>query len=122
RRRDARPAGSRHYTEPAQPGREAQRHFLASLDRLIERGNQFQTFAPLKTIHQRRTLIDQAIDDMLVIGLMAEAVDVRRIDRKFLNHILVRRKLVDKTPMSDLIYGETCDFHHALFSEDRERA
>jgi hypothetical protein len=55
-----------------------QRDFLAGFDRLIERGEQLETLAPLEAIHQRRALMHQTVDDMLIIGLMAEAVDVRK--------------------------------------------
>ena len=44
---------------------------------LIKRGDQLEALAPFQPVHQRRALIDQAIDHMLVIGVMAEAVDVR---------------------------------------------
>ena len=64
----------------------------AGLDRLVERRDQFQALATLQTVDQRRALVDQAIDHMLVVGLMAEAVDIRRIDGKLLDHVLVRRQ------------------------------
>ena len=97
RRRARRPDASRGSVHDATPSRhssrrEAQRHFLAGLDRFVERGDQFQALAPLEAVDQRRALVDQAIDHVLVIGLVAEAVDVRRIDGKFLDHVLVRRQ------------------------------
>ena len=79
-------------TKPAQPRREAKRHLGAGLDQFVERGNQFQALAPFEAVDQRRTLVHQAVDHVLVIGLMAEAVDVRRIDGKFLDHVLVGRQ------------------------------
>src|SRR5258708_71828 len=96
--------------------------FVAGFDRLIERGNQFQALSSLEAVHQGRTLMDQTIHDMLIIGLMAEAIHVRRIDRELLDDVLVRRKFIDKAPMPDLVDGETGDLNGTLFSQDRERA
>src|SRR5438552_3966110 len=78
---------SRGYTEPAPSRREMQRNFLAGLDRLVESGDQFQTLASFKTIHQGRALVSEAIDHVLIVGLMAKAVDIRRIDGKFFHHL-----------------------------------
>ena len=66
--------------------------------------------------------MDQAIDHMLIIGLMAEAVDVRRIDGEFLDHVLVRRQFVDEPPVPDLVDGKARDFDRAALAQDRERA
>src|SRR5207302_3108825 len=94
---------------------------MSGLDRFVERGDQFQAFAPLKTIYQCRTLVDETIDDVLIIGLMTKAVDIRRIDRKLFNHLLVRGEFVDETPVPDLIDGKARDFNRTLLPQDRER-
>src|SRR6185295_8314522 len=59
---------------------------------------------------------------MLVIGLVAEAVNVRWIDGKFLDHVLVGRKFFDETPVPDLVDGEARDFDGSLLSENRKRS
>ena len=66
----------------------------------------------------QRRAIDQAIDHVLIIGLMAEAVDVRRIDGEFLDHVPVRRALVGKPPMPDLVDGKAGDFNCAPLAQD----
>src|SRR5206468_8462801 len=71
RRRDCRltqPAGSRASTEPPEARRVAQRHRLPGLDRLVERGDQFETLAALQPVHQRGALASQTFDHMPVIG------------------------------------------------------
>src|SRR5207253_1470913 len=114
-------AGSRHGTEPAQAGREAKLHFGASLDRFIERRNQFQALASLQPVDQSRALIGETVDHMLIIGLMAEAIYVRRIDGKLLNHILVGGKLVNKPPVPDLVDSKARYFNRPLFTQNRKR-
>ena len=113
-----------HDTTPSRLSRGVKRsaHFLAGFDRFIECGNQFEALAALETVHQRGALMDQAIDHMLIIGLMTEAIDVGRIDREFLDHVLVGGKFVDKSPVPDLVDGEARDFNRALLAQDRERS
>src|ERR1700761_2189580 len=97
------------------------RDLLAGLDRFIERSDQLEALAALQSIDQGRVLISQAIDHVLVIGLMTEAVDVRRIDREFLDHLLVRRRLLDEAPVPDLVHGKARDLDRAFLAEDRKR-
>src|SRR6516165_8282647 len=99
-----------------------QRHFLARLDRFVERRDQFQALAALQTIDQRTALMHQAIDYILIIGLVPKAIDVGRVDRKLLYHILVRWQFVDEPPVPDLVDGEAGDLDRALLAEDRQRA
>jgi hypothetical protein len=49
---------------------------------------------------------------------MAEAVDVRRIDGKFLDHVLVGRKLFDKAPVPDLVDSEARNLDGSLLAEN----
>src|SRR5271170_3320290 len=64
----------------------------------------------------------QAIDDVLIVSLMAEAVDIGRINREFFDYLFVSGKLVDEAPVSDLVHSEAGDFDCSPFAQDRDRA
>src|SRR5438552_3422238 len=118
------PSGSNssHLTETAESWREVQRNLPTGLDRLIERGDQFQALATLQPVDESGRLVFQTINHMIVIGFMPKPVDIRRVDGEPLDDLPVRRKFVDKTPMPDLVDGEARDLDGALLPQNRERA
>src|SRR5882724_1318314 len=105
-----------------QPWDETKWNFQARFDRFIKRRDQFEALASLQAIDQSGALMDQTIDHVLIIGLMAKAIDIWGIDGEFFDHVPVRRKFIDKTPVPDLVHGEARDFNGALLPKDRERA
>ena len=92
------------------------RHLLPGLDGFVERGDQFQALAALKPVDQSRPPISETLDDVLIIGLVAEAIDVRWVDRKLFDHLLVRRQLVDEAPVADLVHGKAGDLDRSLLT------
>ena len=108
---NGRPHGPWHATTTCQLHMKVrlQKHFLAGFDRLVDRADQLQALATLQPVHELLAVVQDAVHDVLVVRLMAEAVDIRRIDGKFLDHVLVGRKLFDKAPVPDLVDGEARD-------------
>src|SRR6266478_7461115 len=113
---------SRHCPQTAKSRAKAQRYLSAGFNRLVESRYQFKTFSTLKPINECCTLILQAVNDMLVIRLMTEAINVWGIHRIVLNDFLIRTEFVYETPMPDLIDGKSRNFDCSLFSQNRERA
>src|SRR3954447_16859562 len=77
--------------EPAVLRLENAMHFAARLDRLVDRVDELEAAAPFEAVDEVALVVGDAVDHVLVVRLVAEPVDVRRVDRVALDHVGVAR-------------------------------
>src|SRR5205823_5551218 len=70
---------------------EAQAYLFTGLDRFVERIDELEASPPFEAVDERSLAVLNAVDDVLQVHLMAEAVHVRRVHRILLTHLVVAR-------------------------------
>ena len=86
------------------------------------RHDQFEAAATFVAIDQGLLARIQAVDHVLVVRLVTEAVNVRRIDREPLHHVGVALQSVDELPSANLVDGKAGNLDRASGAEHRERS
>src|SRR4051812_38834882 len=97
----------------------AQHHFLAGLDRFVDRVDDLDRLAPLESVHERGTLAADRADHVLEKRLVPEAIDVVGYGARLVDHALVLLSGVLELPGRQLVDGEAADHDGAALAEDR---
>jgi hypothetical protein len=105
-------------SQAAERGTEAKRYLAASLDGLVQRGEQFDVLAAFESVHERLLSPFEAGDHMFVVGLVTEAVDVGWIDGELLPYVGIVFRGLAELPGTDTVDGEAPDLDGPAFTED----
>src|SRR5277367_6190255 len=101
---------------------EPQGDFLAGFHRFINGIDELQALSALKSIDQLRRIVQDAVDHMFVVRLMAKSINVWRINREFLHDLFILGLGTRKCPHLHLIDRETADLDAAAFSQHGNRS
>src|SRR5205807_3927804 len=109
-------------SQPAASRVEFQLHGTLRLDRLVNRRDELKTLAPLQAVDQMPLVVEDALHDVLVVGMVAKPVHVRRIDGVLFHYLLVARRGMGEVPGAHLVDSKPGNLDAAVLTEDRDRA
>ena len=97
-------------------GSETQKDFFSRLDRFINGADQFHAFSTLQAINEILTTMGDAINHMLIVGLMAKTIDIGWIHGELLKNFIVTILFLLKVPRLHLVEGKTANYNTAFLT------